>query len=189
MNQPSRTPPTTGAGDPRHKHHDSRREAAVAGAADELADDVSDEVADGTARDTVMPLLQEDLHVERRQVDVATVRVRKIVETREVEVDVPLMQQRVQIERVAVNRIVDTMEPSRQEAGKTIVPVYEEVLVKRWLLKEELHISLAAHTASSGPVQAVLRRERVDVLRTPIAQADVPDEPKTDSSPSEAPST
>ncbi len=139
--------------------------------------------------ETTIPVVQEELHVERHQIDTATVSVRKVVEAREVEVDVPLMQQRVQIERVAVNRIVEAMTPPRQEAGKTIVPVYEEVLVKRWLLKEELHISLAAHAVSSGPVQAVLRRETVDVVRTPIAPEEAPDRSKNDSSPSDFPST
>jgi stress response protein YsnF len=139
--------------------------------------------------ETTIPVVQEELRVERHQIDTATVSVRKVVEAREVEVDVPLMQQRVQIERVAVNRIVEEMAPPRQEAGKTIVPVYEEVLVKRWLLKEELHISLAAHAVSSGPVQAVLRRETVDVVRTPIAPEEAPDRSTNDSSPSDFPST
>jgi len=152
---------------------------------DSQRQDVAIPTIDGAIRETVVPLVQEFLQVERHRVDVATVRVRKIVETREVEVDVPLMQQRVQIERVAVNRIVDAMAPARQEAGKTIVPVYEEVLVKRWLLKEELHISLTDQLASSGLVQAVLRRETVDVVRTPIARGNAPDRSNTDPSPSE----
>jgi uncharacterized protein (TIGR02271 family) len=153
------------------------------GAPDAEADDVARKATDGAAHETVIPLVQENLRVERHQVESASVRVRKLVESQEVEVDVPLMQQRVQIERVAVNRIVDAMEPARQEEGKTIVPVYEEVLVKRWLLKEELHISLAEDSVSSGHVQAVLRRETVDVVRTPIAKEEAPDRSKSDSSP------
>jgi len=182
----------TEAEDPRPKHLDGLQKSDVAGAADDGAadrgaDDTAEPIPEGAARETVMLLIQEDLQIERRQVDVATVSVRKIVETQEVEVDVPLVQQRVQVERVAVNRIVDAMEPSRQEAGKTIVPVYEEVLVKRWLLKEELHISLTDHVVSNGPVQAMLRRETVNVVRTPIAGEVAPDRSKIDPSPSEFP--
>lgn len=134
---------------------------------DGTADAAADTKADATA--AAIPLVAEELHVETRRVDTHTVRVRKRLEADEVEVDVPLATEQVEIERVAVGRVVDGTEPPRREGDVTIVPVYEEVLVKRWLLREELRIRHVQGVAPSQTVRAVLRRETVEVVRTPIA--------------------
>jgi stress response protein YsnF len=134
-----------------------------------------------------LPVVEEALHVDRRTVATHTVRVSKTIEAHEVEVAVPLERRSVSIERVVVNRVVDVPEPSRREGDLTIVPVYEEVLVKRWLLKEELRIGIVAELEPGEPVRTVLRREVVDVVRTPIADAEAPRPAERPSTPSQDP--
>jgi stress response protein YsnF len=59
-----------------------------------------------------------------------------------VDVDVPVYSEEAGVERVPVNRLVETEPQTRQEGDVTIIPIIEEVLVveKRLLLKEEIHI-------------------------------------------------
>lgn len=74
---------------------------------------------------TSIPLLAEQLEIDKRLVDTARVHIRKRARWREHEVDVALRRDEVDIERVAVNRLVDEAVASRQEGDVTIVPIYE----------------------------------------------------------------
>lgn len=51
-----------------------------------------------------------------------------------------LLREEVVVERVRVERFAETEPEMRQEGDVLIVPVFEEVLVKRILVREELHI-------------------------------------------------
>lgn len=130
---------------------------------------------------TKLPLLAEQVTLRKRVVETARVRVSKRTRSREQQVDMALRRDDVVIERVAVNRLIDgpVYGPidgiaSRQEGDVTIVPIYEEVLVKRLLLKEELHIRRRARIEPREPVSVALRYETVEVVRTPLAQATSP---------------
>jgi uncharacterized protein (TIGR02271 family) len=128
--------------------------------------------ADASSADrltTAIPVVEEHLRVETRRVDTHAVRLRKHVEANEVELDVPLEREQVEIERVAIGRVVEATEPPRREGDLTVVPVYEEVLVKRWLLREELRIRHVRTVEPGETIRTVLRREDVEVVRTPIA--------------------
>jgi len=91
-------------------------------------------------------------------------------------IDVPLNDERVEVKRFAVNRIVDGLVQTRQEGDTTIVPVVEEVLVvqKKLMVREEIHI-IRKRTARRERRQVVLRREEARVLRgePPAADATV----------------
>jgi uncharacterized protein (TIGR02271 family) len=117
-----------------------------------------------------IPVAEEMLEVGKRTVQTGTTRITKRVRQREEEIAQPLLTQRVEIERVPVNRFVETALPVREEDGVTIVPVLEEVLVveKRLLLKEELHIRTVSETVRQ-PQKVVLRSEEVEIehLDTP----------------------
>lgn len=118
---------------------------------------------------TVIPLIAEQLAIGKRVVQTANVRVSKRAKVRDQLVDMALRRDEVVIERVQVNRLVDAPIASRQEGDVTIVPIYEEVLVTRLLLKEELHIRRRIRMEPREPVSVALRYEAVDVVRTPIA--------------------
>jgi stress response protein YsnF len=57
-------------------------------------------------RETVVPVVQEELHVNKRQVETGRVRVTKTIHEQEVLIEEPSTHEEVQIERVPVNQVV-----------------------------------------------------------------------------------
>jgi len=122
--------------------------------------------ADGES-EVVVPVIQEEMAVEKRFVETGRVRITKLVHQHEETVDEPLLQQRVSIEHVPINRVWEGPAPApRYEEGVLIVPLLEEVLVveKRLMLKEELHISRVQRTVHE-PQTVVLRSESIRAER------------------------
>ena len=78
----------------------------------------------------------------------------------------PLVRRTVQVERVAINRVVDGELPVRYEGDTMIILILEEVLVveKRLMLKEELHVT-QHHKEFHQPQRIVLRNEDITVER------------------------
>jgi len=116
----------------------------------------------------VMPLAVEDLVMSKR-VRRTLVRASRTTSNRTEAVEVDLKQEQVVIERVPVGRVVDAVPPVRQEGDVTIMPVVEEelVVVRRLVLKEEVHIRRVQTTVSQ--VQTVtLRQQHVSVTRTAL---------------------
>jgi len=122
----------------------------------------------------VVPVLAEDLEVQKRLVETGKVRITKVVHERETLVDEPLFQDNVAITRVPMQRVVDGPVPVREEHGTTIISVVEEVLVveKRWMLREEIHIR-QQRIETHQPQRVTLRSEEVQVERVPHADADI----------------
>jgi len=116
--------------------------------------------------EAVVPIIVEDIDVETRTVETGRVRVTKVVHEREEVVDEPLYREELDVERVAVNRVVEGPVPVRQEGDVTIVPVLEEVLVveKRLMLKEELRIT-RRRVEEHKPQRVALRAEEVTAER------------------------
>jgi uncharacterized protein (TIGR02271 family) len=121
----------------------------------------------------VMPVLVEDLDVQKRLVETGTVRITKVVHEREAVVDEPLFHDKVAITRVPMQRVVDGPVPVREENGTTIISVVEEVLVveKRLMLREEIHIR-KQRLETHQPQRITLRSEEVQIERVPQADAD-----------------
>ena len=117
---------------------------------------------------TVVPVLVEELEVQKRVVETGTVRLTKQVHEREALVDEPLWREEVEVTHVPIQRVVDAPLPIREEHGTLIVPVLEEVLVveKRLMLKEEIHIR-THRVETHQPQQVTLRREEVSLERVP----------------------
>jgi uncharacterized protein (TIGR02271 family) len=112
------------------------------------------------------PVVEESARIEKRTHETGRVVVH--VEPHDVvqSVDVPLVEERVDVRRVPVNRFVDGPVPTRQEGDTTVVPVMEEVLVveKRLMLREEVHVTRRRVTSHERQ-DVTLRREEVRVLR------------------------
>ena len=121
----------------------------------------------------VMPVLVEELDVQKRLVETGKVRITKVVHEREAVVDEPLFHDNVAITRVPMQRVVDGPVPVREENGTTIISVVEEVLVveKRLMLREEIHIR-KQRIETHQPQRITLRSEEVQVERVPHADAD-----------------
>lgn len=114
-------------------------------------------------------LVAEHLEVGKREVETGRVRISKRVVETEERIEVALRRETVEIERISVNRFVDHADAPRQEGDVTIVPVYEEVMVKQLVLKEELHISRRSTTEVQPSGLYPLRREEIEITRTPFA--------------------
>lgn len=91
----------------------------------------------------VIPLVREELDIQKHQVERGRIRFTKTVQEREELVEMPLLHDEVQVERVTINRPINEPVSVRYEGDTMIVPILEEVLVveKRLMLKEELRIS------------------------------------------------
>jgi len=124
----------------------------------------------GETMDAMVPVLAEELEVQKRVIETGTVRLTKAVYEREVRVDEPLFRAEVEVTRVPLQRVVDGPVPVREEHGTTIISLVEEVLVveKRWMLREEIHIR-THRLETHQPQQITLRSEEVQVERVPHA--------------------
>ena len=113
-----------------------------------------------------VPLLEEEMRVDKRSVATGKVRVRSVVDTIEEVARAALAEDRVEVTRVPLNREVSAAPPVRTEGEVTIVPVMEEVLVveKRLVLKEELHIRRRV-THENVEVPVTLRKQRAVIER------------------------
>lgn len=115
---------------------------------------------------TRIALAEEQIGIEKREVERARVIVRKRVDTREEIAEAVLRQEDVTVERVPIGVEVEAPPPIREEAGVIVVPILEEQLVvaTRLILKEELRITRQARTETvREPV--LLRSERAEVTR------------------------
>ncbi len=114
----------------------------------------------------VIPLIEEELHLEKRSGATGKVRVRTETEVVEEIARASLDGENVEVTRVAVGREVAAAPSVRTEGDVVIVPVLEEILVveKRLFLKEELHIRRQA-TQETVAVPVTLRKQRGVVER------------------------
>jgi uncharacterized protein (TIGR02271 family) len=121
----------------------------------------------------VVPVLAEDLEVQKRSVETGKVRITKVVHEREALVDEPLWREEVEVTRVPMQRVVEGPVPVREENDTTIISVVEEVLVveKRWMLREEIHIR-KQRVETHQPQRITLRSEEVQVERVLHADKD-----------------
>lgn len=116
----------------------------------------------------IIPVVEETLHVEKQSFGASTVRISKTIHEEQVTVNEPIITEQVDVEHITVNQYIDAPREVRYEGDKIIVPLVEEVLVvqKRLLLREELHIT-KRRVEQHDPQEYTLRREEVNVERTP----------------------
>ena len=113
-------------------------------------------------------LAAEELVIAKRQVEGDTVKVR--VETRFTEqlVELSGTREEISIETIEIGQEVTEAPRIRIEGNVTIIPVMEEqfVVVKRLILKQELHIA-TRRTEEVGVETVQLRSEHATVERIP----------------------
>lgn len=116
-----------------------------------------------------IPVVEEQVQIGKRVVETGTVRISKKVHEEEVTVDEPILHDEVDVERVPINKYVETPPPAVRHEGDTmVIPVLrEEVVVqKRLLLVEELRIT-RRQDQTQFPQKVTLRKEEVSVDRLP----------------------
>jgi uncharacterized protein (TIGR02271 family) len=122
-------------------------------------------MAQRTGRKQTLPLMEEHLRVGKRKVETGRVRVSTRTEERQQPVREQLLHEEVDVERVTVECFSETEPTMRQEEDVLIVPVFEEVLVRRFLIREELRVTRKRHVAEVNDV-VTLRRQDAVVDRT-----------------------
>ena len=127
-----------------------------------------------TAGHTVIPVFEESLSVAKRVVETARVRVSRVTHDHQQMVDELLQHEKVEVERIPIDRPVEAMPPVRQEGDVTIIPVVEEVVkIERHLvLKEEVHIRRVKHTERYQDT-ITLRRQEAVISRHPLERPTV----------------
>jgi len=114
----------------------------------------------------IIPLIEEEVLVEKRVVESGGVKVSKQVHEHEEVIDEPLRQEQVMVERHPIHQRVETAPSIRREGTTLIIPIVEEILVveKKLFLKEEIHITIK-QTEVRQPQTVKLRREEAIVER------------------------
>ena len=109
-------------------------------------------------------LVEERLRVAKRMVDSGGVRVSTEVETVEEAVSLALRQQAAEVERVAVDRVVETAPEPRLDGDTIIIPIIEErpVIATQLVVTEEIRVRLT-ETTREEQRSVPLRRERVRI--------------------------
>jgi uncharacterized protein (TIGR02271 family) len=114
----------------------------------------------------VIPVIEETANVDKQVVVTGKVRIEKQVEEINEAVNINLQHDEYTIRRVAKNEYVDEEAPQVRHEGNTlIIPVVKEVIVKRLLLVEEVHI-IKEIVTTSEEVNFLLRKENVTINRT-----------------------
>lgn len=134
------------------------------------SDDARQAFDDQTSRQSaVIPVIEEQIHIDKQVVESGLVRISKKIHEEEVTVDVPLIHEEHDVERVQINQIVDEAPAVRYDGATMIIPVLrEEVVVqKRLVLVEELHITKKL-VQTKHKEEVTLRREEVIVDRQSI---------------------
>lgn len=138
-----------------------------------LSDAQNRVVSDQTAEQfRVVPVIEEQLQIGKQVVETGRVRLVKDVQEETVQVQLPLIHDEVNVERVPIDQYVSEAPTVRYEGDTMIVPVLREIVVtqKHLLLVEELHITKRqVETQYNEPV--TVRKESVTVERLPAADA------------------
>lgn len=133
----------------------------------EINDLIKNEFAQpASGQPLVIPVIEERIIVDKKVIESGRVRISKKVSEEEETIDVPVMQEEVNVERVPVHQFVDIIPQIRYDGDIMIVPVIREVVVveKRIELVEELRITKhQTHTQVSQ--QVTVRKEEVTVER------------------------
>lgn len=119
---------------------------------------------------TTIPLVEERAVVLKRKKVTGAVRVRTVVREDEDVIDEPVHNEEIEVERVPVDRWVETPVPVRREGDTTIISLHEEVVVveKRLRVVEEIRLT-KRQTARQISKRVKLRREEAIVEQLPAA--------------------
>jgi uncharacterized protein (TIGR02271 family) len=121
------------------------------------------QAASQTDGSVVVPVIEEELQVQKRTVETG-VRVSKVVHEKQEPFELPLISEEIEVKRLPINRRIDQPVAMRREGDVLVIPVLEEVLVvqKQLVLKEEVHI-ITKRTETRHAGQETLRQEELRI--------------------------
>jgi len=131
---------------------------------------VTDTVSENRA---VLPVVEEQAVILKRNTLTEGVRVRTVVSEREEIIDEPLASEEIEVVRVPLDRWVDAPVPVRHEGETTIVTLLEEVVVVEKRLRATEEVRITKRRAVRHAAQSVtLRREDAVVERLDASRKD-----------------
>ena len=121
--------------------------------------------------DEVIQVIEEHITVDKKRVLTGKVKIRKTVTEEVRSVDVPMVNEEYEINRVPVaSKILDAPPAAiRMEGDETIIPVVREITVvqKKYEVVEEIRISKIKREVPLTH-EVTLRKEQIDIRRTPV---------------------
>ena len=114
----------------------------------------------------VLPIVEEQAVIGRSVRETGTVRIQQTASEHQTVAEGAVNRTSAEVERVPVNRIVDSVPEIRTEGDLLYIPVVEEELVvtKRLVLREEIVVRRSVQT-QTVQVPVTLRRTDVTVER------------------------
>jgi stress response protein YsnF len=118
----------------------------------------------GADHSRVVPVIAERVVTKVREVPTQHVRVRRRVVEEEKVVETPIMRERIEVQRLPMDTLVERAPEPRWDGDTMIVPCVEEVIVieRRLRVREELRIRVIRERKVDRQT-VVLRRHEVDV--------------------------
>jgi uncharacterized protein (TIGR02271 family) len=157
---PDRDRATT-AGRARHEELDVKKEKIMQPQKTSSAPETL--IASAGGSEVRVPIMEERLIPGTRPLDLGELRIHKLVDAVEETVRQHVTLDAVDVERIAINRPLDTPAERRTEGEWLVIPVMEEVLVvsRQLMLKEEVRIRTRQVT-EEREVRETTRHERVE---------------------------
>jgi uncharacterized protein (TIGR02271 family) len=117
-----------------------------------------------------IPLVEERLSVEKREVETGRYRISVRVEERQDTIPAELSHDEVEIERIPMNQTLSQLPSVRLEGSTTVIPVVEEVVVveKKLVLVEEIHVRRKTNVKTEQ-IPVTIRSEHADIDRSGFA--------------------
>lgn len=115
----------------------------------------------------VIPVIEEVLKVDKKLVETGRIHVRKEIDEEEKQIEIPLMNESYEVERVKVkDQIFDQVPSIRHEGDVIVIPVIKEVaeIKIRYEVTEEIHLK-KNKTITPHTEQVTLKKEKVIIQR------------------------
>jgi len=116
----------------------------------------------------VIPVIEELLQIDKKVIETGRVQIEKKVTDKDVTLELPLIQEKISIEKREINQFVETAPPPVRYEGDTMIlsVVREEaVIVKKLFFVEELHIT-RQKTETQMVTKETLRKEELIINRS-----------------------
>lgn len=120
----------------------------------------------------IIPVIQEQLVIDKQVIETGKVRVRKTVSEETASLNIPLIQETYDVQRVPAQQVMDNPPGVRYEGDTIVVPVMREIIIveKKYELIEE--VRLTRRTTAIPHVQEItLLKEHVQVERIQLDDA------------------
>ena len=114
--------------------------------------------------EVTIPIVEERVRLDTRVREGRTVAVHTRPVTETLTLSAPVTREHVTVERVPVNRVVETVPPVREEGDLTIIPVVEERprIVMELVVTEEIHLRRTREQVETQ-VEVERRRTEIDI--------------------------